>query len=377
MTVVALYNLALFSMLPIGFYLNGHLLKRISIKRLYFAGALFRALAIALLIFSPHITNLYIIFFGMCLGLLSGIFWSNRNLLNVKLTNSQNRIYFTSLDFISGTVTGILIPMLIGWFIMFGKSYQLYTPVQGYYAVTFITIAITILLGKFIKKINVTTPDITKVIHRGACFKWNCARGVAALFGLVNGIFAFFPVLLVMTYLGKEDTLGIVQSVTAVITGILMYSIARSISNRYRLQMIAASIGLSLFGALFMSISFTPLSIFIFIALITMSQTLLYTAAYAVIFDLIDRENTNRDDSYAYVFDIEMFLNVGRVAGILLFFYFIYQISTDFALRYTPLIFGIVQIAIVYLTKTIEANREVPAISAELAQAPANENQNL
>jgi MFS transporter, YQGE family, putative transporter len=130
---VALFNLAMFCTLPIGFYLNGHFLRHVSVKKLYFAGALLRALMVVLLIFFPSINQLAILMFGLGYGLASGFFWSNKNLLTVEITSSSNRIYFSSLDFLSQTVNNIIIPALIGWLLILGPTHELYSAKQGYY----------------------------------------------------------------------------------------------------------------------------------------------------------------------------------------------------------------------------------------------------
>jgi MFS transporter, YQGE family, putative transporter len=373
--IVALFNLSMFCMLPIGFYLNGQLLKRYSIKKIFFAGAILRAILVASMIFFPLVNQVSIVVFGLLFGFASGLFWSNKNLLNVELTTSSNRMYFSSLDFITQTINNIIIPSAIGALLVFGTNHSLYTPQHGYYIVAVLLIALSFLMGSLIKKINVKTPDISNIILQNGSQQWNCARGITALLGLLTGTSMFLPILIVLRYIGNEDTLGVVQSIAAVVSGIIMYSIARSINTRFRIPMIAASVVTMVIGSGIMAFYFNPTGIFIYFALITVAQQILFAETNSVIYDLIDRENQHEDNKYKYVFDLEMVLNIGRVTGIMFFVFYTKTFSSTFAMQFTPLFFAIALGAIILLAKMIEDRKEAVAQEpAELAESYAQQN---
>lgn len=371
---VALFNLAMFCTLPIGFYCNGRLLKHYSVKKLYFAGAVFRALFVATLIFFPMINQITILFFGLGFGFASGFFWSNKNLLTVELTSSSNRIYFSSLDFLSQTLSNIIIPAVIGWLLLFGPNTGLYTAKQGYYGVAIALILLSFYLGSVIKKIRVSTPKVSDIILQNGTKHWNFARSITALLGIFSGVVTFLPALLILAYVGKEDALGVIQSLAAVITGIIMYMIARSFNTKYRVRMIGLSLIALFLSTLVIIFSFNATGIFIFIALMTIAQQILQVETNSVVLDLVDKENADQDGKYKYVFDLEMVLNVGRVTGIMFFVFYSKIFSPAFALQYTPLFFAIALGAIVILSKAIEDSLTNPAKQSELAESYAPEN---
>lgn len=72
--LVALFNLAFFLTIPLGFYLNGVLLKLFSPGRLYFVSLLFSGIVAAGLIFLPSISYSIVFTFGILEGLFSGIY---------------------------------------------------------------------------------------------------------------------------------------------------------------------------------------------------------------------------------------------------------------------------------------------------------------
>lgn len=369
---VALFNLAMFCTLPIGFYLNGQLLKHYSVKKLYFSGAIIRALLIATLIFYPMINNVAIILFGIGYGLASGLFWANKNLLTVEITSSSNRIYFSSLDFLSQTANNIVIPAVIGWLLIFGPTNHLYTSNQGYYAVAVALIIFSSGLGFIIKQIKVETPQVSNIILTNATTQWNFARGITALLGMISGITTFLPALLVLQFIGKEDTLGVIQSLAAIISGIIMYAIARSFNTQYRIQMISLSLVALFISTLILVFFFNPTGIFIFISLMTIAHQILMVETSSIILDLVDRETTVSDQKYKYVFDLEMVLNVGRVTGIMFFVFYIKTFSTAFAMQFTPLFFAIALGAIVILAKYIEDRKDAYVEQQELAESYAS-----
>jgi GNAT superfamily N-acetyltransferase len=87
--------LALFTAIPLGFYLNGILMQKFTSNSLYSAGLLLGGLVVSLLTFLSGPTWEVIVLFGFIDGIAGGIYWANRNLLTLRTTQSDNRIYFS------------------------------------------------------------------------------------------------------------------------------------------------------------------------------------------------------------------------------------------------------------------------------------------
>lgn len=372
--MVALFNLAWMCVIPLGFYLNGVMLKRYSVRKMYFIGSLLRSSLIALLIFFPAVNPLMIVLFGLGYGLTSGIFFSNKNLLTVELTNSSNRIYFQSLDFISQTITSILVPLAIGSLIVFGSDLALYSPKEAYYAIAVVMILFSLFLGSIIKKISIKHPDISNIILQHGSHQWNFARGINFMMGMLSGLTLFLPVTIVLSYIGQEDTLGIVQSITAVVCAVTLYLLARSINTRFRVEVITASIIAMIIGSAILAFYFNPVGIFIYFALMTLTHQILMVEVNSIILDLMDRENTAYDHKYKYVFDLELVLNVGRVTGIMFFAFYMKIFSQAFSMQYISLFISVALIAVIILAKAIEQHKETTISEHDLAESYADHN---
>jgi YQGE family putative transporter len=352
MQLVAFYNLAFYSFMPVGFFLNGLLLqtRSLTIYQTYMLGGISKALAVFLLFFSSHVTLFSTILFGALYGICSGLYWSNRNLLTLKLTEPQNRIYFSSLDMMAGTITNIVTPFLAGIFISYGTTASLYTPLQAYYVIAIVLVAISSISILQIKSIKPPEINIQKILLRKPSLHWIQSRGVVATFGILSGTFQFLSVLMILYFVGNEKELGIVQSLSAIIAAGILYVVARKVSPAKRLWIIGCSVLLLIVGGLSFEIFYSALGVFIFMILYSIAHPLLWVAITSLNLDVIDKEVEKHND-YMYVFDHELFLNIGRVAGVIIFLAYSQFVSAEFALRFTPLAFGVLQIGLFILAR--------------------------
>ena len=90
-TLIAAYNLGFFIFLPLGFYVNGLLLKRIKITKLYLVGLIISTISTVAVIFFSGNNLWYFLAYGAIFGFGSGIYWANRNFLGF-----QEKIYLRS-----------------------------------------------------------------------------------------------------------------------------------------------------------------------------------------------------------------------------------------------------------------------------------------
>lgn len=366
---IIIYNLAIFATLPFGFYLNGHLLKKLSVKFLYYMGGLLKAVSLAGLLLLPVVTINYVFLFSICYGLALGLFWSNRNLLHLELTKSSNRIYFSSLDFLSRTASDIFVPAIIGYFLIFGAKSNLYTTDQGYYMIGIGLVILVLSFWAVIRKVHAPANPVSHITLHNKTPKWNYARGNVMLIGLFEGAYYFVPTLMILTVIGKEDVLGVVQSCAAILAGAIIYTVARSINTKHRLRMIQLSVFFSIIGTLAVGIFYSPIGIFAFIGILAIAQTILLTENQSIIFDLIDKETKGiAEDRYAYIFDHELFLNMGRFSGVLLFAAYVSMFSLDFAIRFTPFIFALTLTALIFFSKVILQKEPTPLDDNNLSQ---------
>lgn len=354
MILIALYNLIYYVGIIIGFYVNGKLLLNISGSKMYTIGLILMGVSVAVVTFL-HVINLpVIIIFGLIYGISGGIYWANRNMLTLKTTASENRFYFSSLESTSETITGIIIPLLIGTYIIFGSSVHLYTPIQAYQSLSiFILIAVIATWFVISGMQNIISP-VKQLFLKNPGSVWKNFRLFEFLLGLVDGLNAFITVLMVLILVGKENTLGTFQSAAAVISAFVIYTLGKRLNVKYRIFILQLSFALGIAGALMFGITYNSIGVLIFFIMGSISLPLQWMAVNSLNYDLIDKQNRNDTNAYAFVFDQDIYLCAGRILAIMIFILFINLYSNEFALRYAPLLLALFQILLLPVALAIE-----------------------
>lgn len=351
--LVSFYNILVYLGIPFGFYLNGILLRKVSPKRMYFLGLLVSGLTIVFLIYMPTLTYLSVGLFGFIHGIAGGVYWANRNLLTLKTTTSDNRIYFSGLESILSTYSKIFIPLVTGWFIVLGSSTNLYTEVTGYKIMATLMMVIIAVTGFFIMTMHIPPMHYKTLLLHKVSSSWQKFRMLQVILGFLQAVSVLLPTLMVLSLVGKEDALGTVQAAASILTAFVVYKLAKSLKVKHRLTLLQISFAVGLIGAVAFSISYSGLGVLIFYASQAIAAPFLWIATSSLNYDLID-EDKNEKTHYAYISDQEIFLNGGRIAAILVFIALIYVYSNDVALRFTPLIFAFSQIFLSLLARSIE-----------------------
>ena len=363
--LVSLYNLAFYVFLPVGFHLNGLLWKHslLSHARSYTLGGVSKSIAVFLLIFSTHFDIYNVFILGGLFGLCSGIYFGTRNFLSLKVTESNNRLYFSSLELVSNTITNIIVPLLVGAFIVYGTTSHRYTPIQAYYVVAMILVVISIISGWQIRAIKLPLPKIKKIMLHHPSRHWLQCRAVMMMFGLMQGTFQFLSVLMILSFIGNEGALGMVQAVSAILASIVLYGVARKVPPEKRLWIIGSSVALLIVGGLSFEMWQSAIGVFLFMTFYALAQPLLWMGINSLNLDVIDKETVKAHNDYSYLFDSELFLNIGRIIGVIIFLFYSSLFSSDLAMKMTPLLFGLAQIILLFIARSSQHKQR----QAELA----------
>lgn len=351
--LIVTYYVAVNVGVPLGFYLNGLLLRTFPANILSFFGLLLQGIIASSIIFLPPLSIEAIGLFGFFDGLAIGIFWANRNLLTLKTTTSETRIYFSGLESIITTYCKIIVPILLGWFIVLGTKTDLYTALTGYKIMAVFMLGIIGVYGVVMNTFKMELTTYKQLFLHTASSAWKKFRLLQIILGFLQGVLTILPALMVLNLLGHEGTLGTVQSLAAILSAFAVYKIAKTIGIQHRLLLLQISIVIGLLGAVLFSIFFSGVGVLIFYATQAISQPLWWMATSSLNYDLIDNDKDG-STHYAYISDQEIYLNAGRIVSLLVFLGLVQTVSSDFALRFTPLIFAFAQILMSFLTKSIE-----------------------
>jgi MFS transporter, YQGE family, putative transporter len=350
---VILYNLGFVLGVPVGFYLNGLLLKKFHILRLYFSGTLLQAVIPCLVVFFP-LTNLTgILLYGLIYGCGAGLFWANKNYLDQQLTRGSNRMYYNSLGQIFDVLLNMIIPAVAGWFIVLVTADN---PGPSFVAYKIIMVAAFFLLT--ISGLVVQFSHIGQITIKGMVIKhpgktWNLMRLYHVLFNIQVGSTMVLTSIVVLILVGGEGILGTLQGVTAGLSAIVLYIIGRKATISSAWKFIGAGSLIFFVGTCILAGVFSWVGGLTYTLAISLAWASQWTQTNSVIMELMDKEEHDPEKQYAYVCDNEIFYNTGRVIGIAIISVIAILASEHAAIRWSPLIIGVLQLPLAWIISSI------------------------
>lgn len=342
--IVASYTLTNWLVCPIAFYINGQLIKKIPVNKMFFAGTLIQGLvAASLLIFHP-IGLLPIIFFGIINGFGLGFYFSNRNFLTFKSVTDEKQLYFYSLTNVSATITSIVIPPIAGWFII--------TNSDAYAWLGTFSLLIVMFSAFIGGKIKFGKQNLGRISLQKVSPNWQNIRQMMFTLGLVNGLEMFLPGILILTKVGNEKVLGTIMAVVSIISALAIYELGRREKNNL-LKILLTSLIFTLLSAVILAFYYSPTGIIIFLILNSVAISFRWLAVLPIFYNSISIDRfQNINHHFSYVFDVEVILNIGRAVGIVTFI-LAYWKYPSLAIQYVLPLFCLIQLANWYFGKKI------------------------
>lgn len=357
-TKVVIYQLTIYTGIPLTFLLNGWLLKHFSIRKLYSVGMMLSGVSMMVMM-SLHTLDLTGIgLAGIIMGMSFGFYWANRDYLALAITNDANRNYYYGLETFFYTIIAVVVPVAIGWFIE-GKGNDEHVH-RSYKIITGIVFVITILASVVCYRGTFANPAQKRYIFFKFHPLWYRLLLLALLKGLAQGFLVMAPAMLIMLLLGKEGALGTAQSVGAIIAAVMMYLVGRLSKPEHRIKIFAAGLILFAVAAVVNGVLFNQLGVILFMLFLLVAKPLMDLAYFPIQFKVIDivSKIENRGE-FAYILNHEAGLYVGRFLGAGTFLALAYGISTEIALRYAIIIIGVLQLYSIWVAKRIIRDGQV------------------
>jgi MFS transporter, YQGE family, putative transporter len=353
-TKVVIYQLTIYTGIPVTFLLNGYLLKHFNIRKLYSAGMMLSAISMMVMMSLKSLDLTGIGLAGIIMGMSFGFYWANRDYLALAITNDNNRNYYYGLETFFYTIIAVIVPVAIGWFIESNGNDALIH--RAYKIITGAVFLITILASIVCFRGNFKNPAQKRFVYFKFHPLWYRLLSLAMLKGLAQGFLVTAPAMLIMLLLGKEGALGTAQSIGAIIAAITMYIVGRLSSPRHRIYIFAAGVSLFALGAILNGILFNQVGVVLFILLLLIAKPLMDLAYFPIQFRVIDIvSKIEKRGEFAYILNHEAGLYAGRFLGAGTFLLLAYTISTEIALRYAIVIIGLLQLFSVVVAKGIIA----------------------
>lgn len=344
---VVTYQLSIYAATPVAFYVNGKLLGRVGAKHLYAAGMLLSGASMMLMMQLSILTPVGVASSGIIMGLATGLFWANRGFLALVTTNDSNRNYYYGLENFVATLAAVVVPALIGFFI---SGTALYGWLGGlanraYHVIALVVFGLTILAAGILERGTFRSPEHTRFVYFRFHPLWWRMLQLALLKGLAQGYIVTAPAMLIMLLVGQEGTLGATQAVGGVFSAFLMYAVGRLAAPRHRILVFAVGLGLFFLGAAVNTLLFDSVGVLIFVGCLILAKPLLDLAYYPIQLQVVDVVSRLEGRSeYAYIFNHEFGLFMGRCLGCGLFLGIAYGWSGTAALKYALPVIALLQL---------------------------------
>lgn len=354
--IVAIYQLAVYTGIPITFLVNGYLLNRVKISHLYSFGMLLSGLSMLIMMSLQNLSTTGVGISGLLMGCSFGFFWANRDFLALNTTNDLTRNYYYGLETFFLTITYIIVPLAIGWLMgntdshgWFGGNIN-----TAYQVVTSGVFLLTIVASVVIHKEQFKKPELEKFLYFKFHSLWRKMLVLAGLKGLAQGYLVTAPAILIMRLVGNEGSVGLVQGISGICTAVLLYMLGRTTKPSDRIYIFIVGLGIFLLGTVVNGVLFSAIGVMVFVlckVLFAPLHDIAYFPTQMRVIDLVSK--IEKRNEFAYIFNHEFGLYVGRFLGLGLFIFLATYVSEGFALKYALIIIAVLQLASIPMAKHI------------------------
>jgi YQGE family putative transporter len=281
---------------------------------------------------------------GFVMGCSYGFFWANRDFLSLSSTDNSNRNFYFSMETVFYTITFIIIPVIAGYFIAAGDVYGWYSAKIAYISLTVIVFALTAFASVMVHRGDFVNPQKERFVFLKFQKDWYWMLVMAGFKGIAQAAIFFFPILLIMTFVGGEGSLGGLVALGSVITALVLYLIGRFSKPQHRIYIFSAGLLIFLAGGLVNTFFFSAVGVVIYQICNSLSRPLLDASYFPIQLGVIDHiAEIEKRNKFAYIFNHEGGLFVGRFIGCMLFLIIAKYASPEFALRYVLVIIAVIQ----------------------------------
>ncbi len=347
-SIVAIYQLTVYTGIPITFLVNGFLLNKIKISHLYSFGMLLSGLSMVVMMSLQDLSAVGVGIAGLLMGCSFGFFWANRDFLALNTTNDGSRNYYYGLETFFYTITYIIVPVIVGAFLATTETGQWFggNVNMAYRIVTVIVFILTILSSIVIHREKFKNPVQKQFLFFKFHALWKKMMVLAGLKGLAQGYLVTAPAILIMRLVGNEGSLGLVQGISGVATAFMLYVLGRTTKPSDRIYIFSVGLFIFLVGTLFNGVLFSAIGVVIFVlckVLFAPLHDIAYFPTEMLVIDVVSK--IERRSEFAYIFNHEFGLYIGRFLGLMLFIVLANYVSEIFALKYALIIIAVIQLA--------------------------------
>jgi YQGE family putative transporter len=241
----------------------------------------------------------------------------------------------------------VAVPALIGLFISGTALYGWLGGVanRAYRIIALAVFGLTILAAGILERGTFRNPKRTRFVFFHFHPLWWKMLQLALLKGLAQGYILTAPAMLIMLLVGQEGTLGATQAIGGVFSACLMYLAGRLAAPKHRIFVFSAGLLLFFLGAVTNTLLFNAVGVLIFIGCLLLAKPLLDLAYCPIQLQVVEVvSHIEGRSEYAYIFNHEFGLFLGRALGCCIFLAIAYWGSGIAALKYALPVIALLQL---------------------------------
>lgn len=347
-TPIGWYNLGVYSLIPIMFWVAGMIAKRKHSVLTLRLGILFHICFYAVTLFGgTRIAGLpYIL--GALLGTAAGFYWCAFNELSLRFTESGSRDRFYGMNGVVGSVSGMIAPVTAGYLISFEDRFG---GLSGYHLVFGLSLCMFVLALLTTTRLRAKNGEdkLRFAVIRSAWQQaaWRRILYGSLVYGLREGLFLFLVGLLMYIASGSELELGQFLLLQSGLSFISFFVVGRIVHAESRIKVQGIGAIAMAMSALVFLLPLRTINLVIYGSAIAVCLPLFLVPLQGVVFDTIGRldKANDGDTQLEHIITREFFSNAGRVVGIVTFLIWVRVDPSGRSIPYLAVVFGFVQLA--------------------------------
>ncbi len=325
-SMICVYLMATYAVIPLFFYINGILARKVDRVIIYKSGiAFYAAFYLSVIMLGEKVSH-HLIEIGILKGLAMGFYWFGYHILTFDYTNEKNRDKFYGQISAISAASSMIAPPVAGYIIVKMSGFTGYYIVFGLTSILFIA---AVILASALKSDPVSYPYKILDLIFPKNKRW---RGVMLGFLFISvrdAITMFIFAVLIVKVTGSEFTLGKIAMFFSVVGIISAWLISKKGSPQKRLNYILYGSIIQFLSSLLLvyKIDFTTLLINAFFTPI--ADNLIRIPLNAHSLDVIAEDANSEKRKMEYIAARDFPIAAGRIAILAIFMWLINKIPGE------------------------------------------------
>lgn len=354
---IAVYNLAIYTFLPITFIIAGILAKKVDRIIVLRLGVFFLSLFFLSVLVIGEKAAYFNFMLGGLLGVGYGFYWLAFNVLTFEITEPDTRDFFNGFLGILQSFSGMVGPLLAGMIISKMKANIGYSVI---FTVSFLMFICAVIISFFLnqRKAEGSFHFRRVFAERFHNKNWKRIQNAHIFQGLREGIFAFIISIWVFLITQSEFALGMFNLVFSGLSLISYFVGTRMIKPSLRKKAILLG-GLVLYFSIAIIIfNIGYMQLLIYAICIGIAYPILTIPYVSLTYDVIGKAWRAKEYRVEYIVVRELFVNIGRIISISIFLITLSFTSAEVIIPYLLAIFGAGHVIIYFFVKNIYLESE-------------------